>query len=172
MRPTVAASSSDIRRDLVGLLPKLRRFAVTLTGDLADADVLVQSVCQRGIAKIHSWNNEGRLEGWLYGMARHQWDEMRRHRVRPAHGKGAALEQGDPVAQAQINPVEASEAHQMVTTLPEGLASVFLLVAVEHYTYQQTAEILGIPLTAVTSRLASARLQLSAMGNSRSPRRY
>jgi len=171
MRPPVAASP-DIRRDLVSLLPKLRRFAVTLTGELADADELVQSVCQRGIARIHSWNNEGRLEGWLYAMARHQWDETRRHRVRPSHGKGAALEQGDPVAQLQANPVEASEAHRMVTSLPEGLASVFLLVAIEHYSYQQTADILGIPLSTVTSRLASARLQLSAMGNSRSPRRY
>lgn len=170
MRTPVAAS--DIRRDLVGLLPKLRRFAVTLTGDLADADELVRSVCQRGIAKIHSWNNEGRLEGWLYTMARHQWEEMRRHRLRPAHGKGgSALEQGEP-AQGQINPVEASEAHQTVTSLPEGLASVFLLVAIEHYSYQQTAEILGIPLSTVTSRLASARLQLGTMGKSRSPQRY
>jgi RNA polymerase sigma-70 factor (ECF subfamily) len=170
MRQPVAAS--DIRRDLVGLLPKLRRFAVTLTGDLGDADDLVQNVCQRGITKIHTWNNEGRLESWLYAMARQQWvEDARRHRLRPA-AKGNALEQGEPAAHGQINPVEASEAHRTVTSLPEGLASVFLLVAVEGYSYKQTAEILGIPLATVTSRLSSARLQLAAMGNGRSPRRF
>lgn len=136
----------DIRRDLVGLLPKLRRFAVTLTGDLTEADELVQSVCQRGIAKFHLWNNDGRLESWLYTMARHQWvDEARRHRLRSVT-KGSALEQGELAApDTHVNPVEASEAHRMVTSLPEGLASVFLLVDIEGHSYKQTADILGIP---------------------------
>ena len=169
MRPPVAAS--DIRRDLVGLLPKLRRFAITLTGDLADADELVQSVCQRGITKINSWNYEGRLESWLYTMARHQrYEDARRHRLRAA-AKGSALEQGEPVNHSQINPVEASDAHQTVTSLPEGLASVLLLIAVEGYSYKQTAEILGIPLATVASRLSSARLQL-ATGKNRPPRKF
>ena len=169
--PTPVAAI-DIRRDLVGLLPKLRRFAVTLTGDLAEADELVQNVCQRGIAKFHLWNNEGRLESWLYTMARHQWvDESRRHRMRSGSSKGSALEQGELTSPGQINPVEASEAHQMVTSLPEGLASVFLLVDIEGHNYKQTADILGIPLSTVMSRLSSARLRLATLGHSRSPRR-
>jgi RNA polymerase sigma-70 factor (ECF subfamily) len=170
--PTPVAAI-DIRRDLVGLLPKLRRFAVTLTGDLAEADELVQSVCQRGIAKFHSWNNDGRLEGWLYTLARQQWaEETRRHRLRPA-AKGSALEQGEPTtANLHANPVEASEAHRMVTTLPEGLATVFLLVDVEGYSYKQTADILGIALPAVMSRLSGARLRLATQGHSRSSRRF
>lgn len=163
----------DIRRDLVGLLPKLRRFAVTLTGDLTDADELVQSVCQRGIAKFHLWNSGGKLESWLYTMARHQWvDEARRHKLRPAT-KGSALEQGEPATSGvHFNPVEAGEAHRLVTSLPEGLASVFLLVEVEGHNYKQAADILGIPLSAVTSRLSSARLYLASQGHSRSSRRF
>ncbi|MBN8951298.1 MULTISPECIES: RNA polymerase sigma factor [unclassified Rhizobium] len=168
--PTPVAAI-DIRRDLVGLLPKLRRFAVTLTGDLAEADELVQSVCQRGIAKFHLWNSGGRLESWLYTMARHQWiDEARRHKLRPA-AKGSALEQGEP-ASSHLNLVEAGEAHRLVTSLPEGLASVFLLVDVEGHSYKQAADVLGIPLSAVASRLSSARLYLASQGHSRSPRRF
>jgi len=169
--PTPVAAL-DIRRDLVGLLPKLRRFAVTLTGDLAEADELVQSVCQRGIAKFHLWNSGGRLESWLYTMARHQWvDEARRHKLRPA-AKGNAVEQGEPTSATHLNLVEAGEAHRLVTSLPEGLASVFLLVDVEGHSYKQAADVLGIPLSAVTSRLSSARLYLASQGHSRSPRRF
>lgn len=170
--PTPVAAI-DIRRDLVGLLPKLRRFAITLTGDLAEADELIQSVCQRGIAKFHLWNNDGRLDSWLYTMARHQWvDEARRHRLRSVT-KGSALEKGELATPGMhINPVEASEAHRMVTSLPEGLASVFLLVDIEGHSYKQTADILGIPLSTVASRLSSARLHLAAQGHSRSPRRF
>lgn len=162
----------DIRRDLVGLLPKLRRFAVTLTGDLTDADELVQNVCQRGIAKFHLWNGDGKLESWLYTMARHQWvDEARRHKLRPA-ARGNALEQGEPASGMHPNPVEAGEAHRLVTSLPEGFASVFLLVDVEGHSYKQAADILGIPVSTVTSRLSSARLHLASLGHSRSPRRF
>ncbi|MEF0938639.1 RNA polymerase sigma factor [Rhizobium sp. BR 362] len=170
--PTPVAAI-DIRRDLVGLLPKLRRFALTLAGDVTDADELVQSVCQRGIAKFHLWNNDGRLESWLYTMARHHWvDDARRHRLRPA-AKGSALEQGELTTPGMRgNPVEASEAHQMVTSLPEGLASVFLLVDVEGHSYKQTADILGISLATVASRLSGARLRLATQGHSRSPRRF
>ena len=79
----------DIRRDLVGLLPRLRRFAMTLTGDVAAADELVQSVCQRAVAKSQQWNGEGRLESWVYTLARHLWnDEGRKRRPRPAAPKG------------------------------------------------------------------------------------
>lgn len=169
--PTPVAAP-DIRRDLVSLLPKLRRFAVTLTGDLTDADELVQSVCQRGIAKFHLWNGSGKLESWLYTMARHQWvDEARRHKLRSA-AKGSALEQGDPASGVHTNPVEAGEAHRLVTSLPEGLASVFLLVDVEGHNYKQAADILGIPLSALASRLSSARLYLASQGHNRSPRRF
>ncbi len=170
MRPAVAI---DIRRDLVGLLPKLRRFAMTITGDTAEADDLVQAVCHRGIARINQWNSDVRLDSWLYTIARQQWiDESRRHKLRPGHAKGGALEHGELAAHGPANPVEAGEAHQTVTSLPEGLASVFLLVDIEGHTYKQAAEILGIPLPTVAARLASARLQLAAMGHSRSPRRF
>lgn len=171
MRPSVAAI--DIRRDLVGLLPKLRRFALTMTGDIAEADELVQNACHRGIAKINQWNSEARLDSWLYTIARHQWiDEARRHKMRPGAAKGGALEHGDLAPHGQVNPVEASEAHQTVTSLPEGLASVFLLVDVEGHTYKQASEILGISPSTVSTRLSSARLQLATMGHNRSPRRF
>ncbi|MFJ6325810.1 MULTISPECIES: RNA polymerase sigma factor [unclassified Rhizobium] len=169
--PTPVAAI-DIRRDLVGLLPKLRRFAITLTGDLTEADELVQSICQRGIAKFHLWNGLGKLESWLYTMARNQWvDESRRHKLRAA-SKGNALEQGELASGLHPNPVEAGEAHRLVTSLPEGLASVFLLVDVEGHNYKQAADILGIPLSALTSRLSSARLYLASQGHSRSSRRF
>jgi RNA polymerase sigma-70 factor (ECF subfamily) len=164
MRAPIAAP--DIRRDLVSLLPKLRRFAVTLTGDVADADELLQKVCQRSVVKIHLWNNEGRLDSWLYAMTRQLWvEESRRHRVRSASPKAVAT-QGEPVLQ-QLHPAERSDGHQAIIALPEGLASIFLLVDVEGHSYKQTADILGIPLSMVASRLANARLAFAATGRNR-----
>ncbi len=152
----------DIRRDLVGLLPKLRRFAVTLTGDVAEADDLLQKVCQRSIVKIHLWNTEERLDSWLYAMTRQLWvEESRRHRVRAGSPRAAAGQKGEAALQ-QPRPVERSDGLQAIIALPEGLASVFLLADVEGHSYKQTADILGIPLSIVASRLANARLAFAA----------
>jgi RNA polymerase sigma-70 factor, ECF subfamily len=163
----------DIRRDLVGLLPKLRRFAVTLTGDLGEADELVQSVCHRAITKIHLWNSEGKLESWLYTIARQQLvEEVRRHKQRPVAAKAAVAEHREPGMHPRMNAVEANEGHQTVTSLAEGLGSVFLLVDIEGHSYKQAAEIMGIPVSTVASRLLSARQQLAALGDRHSPRKF
>ena len=51
MHETAVSDMDDLRRSLVGLLPKLRRFAMTLACDAADADALVLQACERAIAK-------------------------------------------------------------------------------------------------------------------------
>ncbi|MGA1802425.1 RNA polymerase sigma factor [Rhizobium sp. HT1-10] len=164
-------AAPDIRRDLVGLLPKLRRFAVTLTGDVAEADELLQKVCQRSVVKIHLWNNEGRLESWLYAMTRQLWvEESRRHRLRAGSSRPTAVQPGQATLH-QLHAPEKSDSHQAVSALPDGLASIFLLVDVEGHSYKQTADILGIPQSVVASRLASARLAFAAGGLSRHSQR-
>jgi RNA polymerase sigma-70 factor (ECF subfamily) len=169
MRAPIA--TPDIRRDLVGLLPKLRRFAVTLTGDIADADDLLQKVCQRSVVKFHLWNSENRLDSWLYAMTRQLWvEESRRQRVRSGTPKASLSHRGEATLH-ELHPVERSDAHQTVAALPEGLASIFLLIDVEGHSYKQTADILGIPLSIVAPRLASARLALASNGRNRSSQR-
>lgn len=59
----------------------------------------------------------------------------------------------------------------MILSMSEGLASVFLLVNVEGHSYRETAEILGIPVGTVMSRLSTARLRLAAMLSENTERR-
>jgi RNA polymerase sigma-70 factor, ECF subfamily len=47
--------------------------------------------------------------------------------------------------------------------MPEGLASVFVLVNVEGHSYREAADILKIPIGTVMSRLSTARMRLAAM---------
>jgi RNA polymerase sigma-70 factor, ECF subfamily len=163
MRP--AAEMKDFRRDLVSLLPKLRRFAMTLTRDANDADDLVQEVCERAITRSHLWNGEGRLEGWVYTMTRNLWvDEVRKRKVRSGGGMVDIFDQHElNVEAAAEKAVYANQLQKMILSMPEGLASVFLLVNVEGYGYRETAEILAIPIGTVMSRLSTARLRLAAM---------
>ena len=155
----------DIRRDLVSLLPKLRRFALTLARNSGDADDLVQETCERAIAKSHLWNGEGRLESWIYAMTRNLWvDEVRKRKVRAGAGAVDATEQNElSVDAVGEESVYIHQINKLIMSMPEGLSSVFVLVNIEGYSYREAAEILGIPVGTVMSRLSAARLRLAAM---------
>lgn len=144
-----SAASTDIRRDLVALLPRLRRFALTLTGDATLADGLVQDVCARVILKSHHWKGEGRLESWVFNQIRTGVSEDGRKRNR--HETTAEAIDGN-----------AAIASKAFLGLPHGLASTLLLVDVEGFDYSEAASILGITPELFSSRLCAARLALAS----------
>jgi RNA polymerase sigma-70 factor (ECF subfamily) len=153
----------DIRRDLVALLPRLRRFALTLTGSAPEADDLVRQVCGRAIQKSHHWKGEGRIESWLFSLMRSGWaDEAKKRRRSEASGQSLDPKDGS---------AELAKGGQFLLSLPEGLASSFLLIEVEGFTYKEAAAILGISKDVLGTRLCAARLRLAAMGVETAERR-
>ncbi|MDX3926914.1 MAG: RNA polymerase sigma factor [Shinella sp.] len=159
------AETQDFRQELVALLPKLRRFATTLTRNASDADDLVQEACARAITRSRLWNGEGSLESWVYAMTRNLWvDEIRKRKIRAGTGTVDAADDGDLHVEASADKaVYAKQLHRMIMTMPEGLSSVFLLVNVEGHSYRGAADILNIPIGTVMSRLSAARIRLSEM---------
>ncbi len=160
----------DIRRDLVGLLPRLRRFAMTLSGDTAGADELVQAVCRRAVAKSNQRNGEGRLESWIYTLARHQWADDSRRRRPQAAPRGNVTDIRD-AARDRTATIDSDAIHRMIAEMPAGISSVFLLVAVEGHSYQQAADIMGVATSTVVSQLAAARLHFASLADNY-PRRF
>ncbi|MFP5076761.1 RNA polymerase sigma factor [Rhizobium sp. YIM 134829] len=151
MRP--APDAKDFRRELSGLLPRLRRFALTLTRDAGEADALVQEVCSRAIGQGSSWDGRGRLDGWIYTLTRSvHAEEPRAWRENRAASPAGADAQG-----------QASEVQALILAMPEGYASTFLLVAVEDYSYAEAAAVLDIPPETVAKHVSAARLRLAAM---------
>ncbi|MDM9621693.1 sigma-70 family RNA polymerase sigma factor [Rhizobium sp. S96] len=160
----------DIRRDLVGLLPRLRRFAMTLTGDAPSADELVQSACQRAIAKSNQWNGEGRLESWVYMLQRQQWTDDSRRRKPQAAARSNVTDIRDATRNG-ASVIDTDMIHRMIAEMPEGISAAFLLVAVEGHSYQQAADIMGVGVNIIVSQLAWARLHFASVAD-HYPHRY
>ncbi|MDE1158059.1 MAG: RNA polymerase sigma factor [Neorhizobium sp.] len=152
---TQQTPSADIRRDLVALLPRLRRFALTLTGSEPDADELVRESCGHAIQKSHHWKGEGRLESWLFSLIRSTWTDGSRNRRR---GTAGSQEQGGASSAEAAVPQEHS-----LLSMPEGCASAFLLRELEGFSYAEGAAILNMTVEAFAGRLCSARLRLAAI---------
>lgn len=161
MRP--AQESIDISRDLVSLLPRLRRFALTLTRDGLQADDLVQTVCERATGRQPVWNGHGRLEDALYTLARTLRDDTLGRKRMAADLQGGQDPSGDTGYTGAVQ--------QMIISMPEGLASAFLLVAVEHRTYRDAGRILGLAPDVIATKLATARARLASMASDMAERR-
>jgi len=63
------ASEDTIRSDIVALLPRLRRFALALTGNRADAEDLVQDTVERALRHLRQWQPGTRLDSWMFRIA-------------------------------------------------------------------------------------------------------
>ena len=165
------ATTIDLRRDLVGLLPHLRRFAITLAGEAGVADELVQAVCLRAIARGHQWNGEGRLESWIYTLARQQWTEDSRKRKPKTSARGNVTDIREAARERSAS-VDPDAIHRMIAEMPDGVSSIFLLVDVEGHSYQQAADIMGISTASVVSQLATARLHFAGLAGTHPIHRY
>src|SRR5262247_2415294 len=78
-----ARVTDEFRTRMVEFLPRLRRFAVALTGDLDQGDDLVQETCLRALSRIDQWQPGTRLDSWMYRIAQNIWlDRVRASKVR------------------------------------------------------------------------------------------
>jgi len=145
------------------MLPRLRRFAVSLTGNMTDADDLVQDTMERALRNLHRWQADTRLDSWMYKIAQNLWiDTVRARRVRatvPGEvAEDAAITDGVRTAEARLTFADTCRA---LAVLPEEQRVVVSLVLIEGLSYRDTADILELPIGTVTSRLARAREALA-----------
>lgn len=155
----------DMRRLITGLLPRLRRFGLALTGSAADADDLVQNACERALRRAGQLREEARADAWLYHIMRNLWvDEVRSRRVR-AHETMDAAENviGLDGAAAAEGQVTLAAVRRCLGRMSADHRSVLTLVCVDGLSYREAAEVLEVPIGTVMSRLARARLDLHAM---------
>lgn len=159
------ASIDTIRNQMAALLPRLRRFALSITGNRADADDLVQDTIERALRNLHQWQQGTRLDSWMFRIAQNLWiDTARARRVRantaydPEAAENVAID-GARDAEARLALADTVRA---LGELPEEQRVVLALIAVDGMSYRDAADTLNVPIGTVTSRLARARIALSA----------
>lgn len=164
----------QFRADLVALVPRLRRFAYSLTGAMSDADDLVQAACERALKSADQFQPGTRMEGWMFRIIQNLWlDQRRRARVRGAtiDPEEAGLSDMGRGASLPLDRLMLARARAAMDMLPEAQRAVLALVAIEGQSYRDAAETLGVPVGTVMSRLARAReTLLPLLGLSKGPR--
>ena len=147
---------------LVAVLPRLRRFARGLAGSASEADDLVQAACERALARAHQFQEGTRFDSWMFRIVQTIWiDQLRARDVRKEGGDVEDERLGSDTA---VRSVEArlalSEVRRAVDRLPAEQRSVLMLVTVEGLSSKEAAEVAGVPVGTIMSRLARARIAL------------
>ena len=149
---------------LVALLPALRRFARSLTGSVEEGDDVVQSACERALQRANQFQPGTRLDSWMYRIVKTVWIDRTRQKSRLELGMDpddlAQHPDGDAAREAEDR-VALAEARRFIARLPPDQREVIVLVSVEGMGYRQAADVLGIPIGTVMSRLSRARLSLA-----------
>ena len=152
------------RQALIALIPRLRRFARVLTGNLADADDVVQASLEKAMLNLDQWQPGTRLDSWLFRIARNTWvDDRRRAHNSKGHddiGERIDLAGDDGVAVAEAS-AEARMVRAAVDRVPVEQRDVVALVMLEEYSYREAADMLGLPIGTVMSRLSRAKAALA-----------
>lgn len=146
--------------DLIALLPNLRRYALSLCRQGDVAEDLVQTTVERAFAARQTRDPTSRLDAWLFRILRNAWFDMRRRsqtrgiEVDIDDAADAAAVDGQKVVEVRLM---LSSAEEAIDRLPGDQREVMILICVEELSYAEAAQVLGVPIGTVMSRLARAR---------------
>ena len=145
-----------VRRGLEPMIPALRRFARALSRDAETADDLVQDTLVRALRAEHLFHG-GDLRTWLFTILLNL-DRNRRRGLsrRPVL---AVIEDADPPAEPGSDGT-GRDITRGLSLLPPEQREVLLLVALEGMSYREAADVQGVPIGTVMSRLSRARTTL------------
>jgi len=155
------------REQLVTLLPRMRRFALSLTSDMNEADDLVQAACEHALSRRQQFKAGNRMDRWMFSIIHHLLiDETRAMRRKKPH---VPFEEGRFLATAMnsMKRIEAKFQLQEVFSAMQRLGDndrlVLSLVCIDGMSYRDAAQTMQVPIGTVMSRLARARRKLHGL---------
>ena len=159
------AAQDEFAEALGEMLPRLRRFAFSLSRSPADADDLASQAVERALRSRDQFTPGTRLDSWLLRITRNLWIDEARSRQRKAAWE-APPEEGERVGFAGAVAIEQSAELATVMTamsaLPDEQREVVALIMIEGLGYREAAELLALPIGTVSSRLVRGRNALMA----------
>jgi RNA polymerase sigma-70 factor (ECF subfamily) len=145
-------------QDIEAAIPALRRYGRALTRDAEIADDLVQDTLVRALRSEHLFHG-GDVRSWLYTIL----TNLNRNRLRSLARRPTLTSIDDNDAPDAAGPEAGGrDIERALAMLVDEQRTALLLVVLEGLTYREVADIQGVPIGTVMSRLARARAQIKS----------
>lgn len=177
-RPSAVTPEARARleQEAMAQIDALYRTGLRMTRNAADAEDLVQETYLRAFRSLHQFAEGTNLRAWLFRILTNTYiNEYRKRQRRPVNtslddieefylydhlmdgGGRAGEERPEELVLQQLTTEDVAKA---IDELPEEFRHVVVLADVEGFAYREIAEIVGIPVGTVMSRLFRARRRL------------
>jgi len=154
------AASAAFKADLLGTIPNLRAFAVSLTHNTDRADDLVQETLVKAWDKHESFQPGTNLKAWLFTILRNEFYSQMRKRGREVQDTDGAMTARMAVHPSQHGSVDLEDFRAALRTLPEDQREAIILIGASGFSYEEAADICGCAVGTIKSRVSRARTRL------------
>jgi RNA polymerase sigma-70 factor, ECF subfamily len=152
----------DIKEDILRAVPRLRAFAIFLTGNIDQADDLVQEAIVRGLSHLDKFTPGTNMQAWLLTILRNQFHTAYRKRRREVEDPDGAYAARLATAPAQNGHLDLEDLRVALLRLPVEQRETVLLVA-GGISYEEAAQICGVAIGTIKSRVNRARTSLDEL---------
>ena len=158
-----AARDKVFQRELVTLIPHLRAFARTLTGNATAADDLAQDAMIKAWDARASFQLGTNMKAWTFMILRNQFYSDKRRSWRSVQLDQAAAERTLVAVDDPGSPIALDELRMAMTMLPHEQREALILVGAGGFAYEEAADICGCAVGTVKSRVSRARKALQGI---------
>ena len=151
------------KKELVTLIPHLRAFARTLTGDPTAADDLAQDAMMKAWDARASFQMGTNMKAWTFMILRNQFYSEKRRSWRQSQLDQEAAERTLVAVDDPEAPVALDELRLGLGMLPAEQREALILVGAGGFAYEEAAEICGCAVGTVKSRVSRARRALQGI---------
>jgi RNA polymerase sigma-70 factor, ECF subfamily len=156
---------NTVIEQLESFRPALINRATLLTkGDLATAEDLVQDTFVRAIRSIDTYKEDGKLRNWLFTILRNTY--INQYTVQVRQGIAYSIEDDIDIIEANKgshhhDSFKDDELEAAFNKVQDTFRPALWLVVAQGYTIAETAQILGVPLGTVLSRVSRGKAELA-----------
>ena len=148
---------------IMAIVPKLRAFAISLSGNVDRADDLVQETLMRAIANIDSFEPGTNMQAWLFTILRNRFRSEYRKRRREVEDADGHYTDSLISQPEQTSKLEYKELRVALDKLPSDQREALILVGASGFSYEEAAAICGCAVGTIKSRVNRARSKLAAL---------
>jgi RNA polymerase sigma-70 factor (ECF subfamily) len=153
----------SVRKAMLGAVPSLRAFAISLCGNADRADDLVQETLLRALANIDSFQPGTNMPAWLFTILRNHFRSEYRKRRREVEDSDGHYSETLKSQPEQYSQVEFREFRDALARLPADQREALVLVGASGFSYEEAANICGCAVGTIKSRVNRARTRLAEL---------
>ena len=155
--------SADFREGLIREMPGLRAFAVSLAGSFHQADDLLQETLLKAWSSSDSFTPGTNMRAWLFTILRNTYYSQHRRRGREVQDTDGVYAERIATPPNQEGALDLADFRAALAKLPPEHRDVLLMVGASGFSYEEAAQICGVAIGTVKSRLNRARARLATL---------